>query len=67
MVAYRKSADSPTLKLTRSWVGPHITSPAINKFRAHAFQAAIKKARELGWSPGGRRAGASQTGVGNSL
>jgi hypothetical protein len=22
MVAYRNSADSPTLKLTRSWVGP---------------------------------------------
>ena len=22
---------------------------AISKFRAHAFQAAVKKARELGW------------------
>jgi hypothetical protein len=49
MVAYRKNADSPTLKLTRSWVGPHITSPAISEFRAHAFQAAVSKARELGW------------------
>ena len=49
MVAYRKNADSPTLKLSRSWVGPHITSPAISEFRAHAFQAAVSKARELGW------------------
>ena len=49
MVAYRKSADSPTLKLTRSWVGPHITSPAISEFRSHAFKAAVSKARELGW------------------
>ena len=29
MLASRKSADSPTLKLTRSWVEPTITSPAI--------------------------------------
>ena len=49
MVAYRNSADSPTLKLTRSWVGPHITSPAISEFRSHAFKAAVSKARELGW------------------
>jgi hypothetical protein len=27
MLAYRKRPDSPTLKLTRSWVDPH-TSPA---------------------------------------
>jgi hypothetical protein len=33
----------------RSWVDPHITSPAISEFRAHAFQAAVSKARELGW------------------
>jgi hypothetical protein len=25
--AYRKRPDSPTLKLTRSWVDPRITSP----------------------------------------
>ena len=49
MVAYRKRDDSPTLKLTRSWVGPHITSPAISEFRSHAFKAAVSKARELGW------------------
>ena len=49
MVAYRNSADSPTLKLTRSWVGPHITSPAISEFRSHAFKAAVSSARELDW------------------
>ena len=45
MIAYRKRPDSPTLKLTRSWVGPHITSPDISEFRAKAFQAALSKAR----------------------
>ena len=28
MLAYRKRPESPTLKLTRSWVNPHTTSPA---------------------------------------
>ena len=49
MTAYRKRPDGPTLKLTRSWVDPHTTSPAVSEFRARAFQAAISKARELGW------------------
>ena len=49
MLAYRKRADRPNLLLTRSWVDPHTTSPAVSEFRAHAFQAAVKKARELGW------------------
>ena len=49
MTAYRKRPDSPTLKLTRSWVDPYITSPEISEFRAKAFQAAVSKARELGW------------------
>ena len=49
MLAYRKRPDSPTLKLTRSWVDPHTTSPAVMEFRAQAFQAAIAKSRELGW------------------
>ena len=48
MLAYRKRPDTPTLKLTRSWVGPHITSPAVNEFRAQAFQAAVAKSREAG-------------------
>jgi hypothetical protein len=49
MLAYRKRSDSPNLVLTRSWVAPHITSPEINEFRAHAFHTAVSKARELGW------------------
>ena len=49
MVAYRNSADSPTLKLTRSWVGPHITSPAISECRSPAVKAAVSTARELDW------------------
>jgi hypothetical protein len=49
MLAYRKRPDSPTLDLTRSWVDPHIMSPEITEFRAQAFQAAVSKARELGW------------------
>ena len=49
MTAYRQRPDSPTLKLTRSWVDLQTTSPAISEFRAHAFQAAVSKARELGW------------------
>ena len=49
MTAYRKASDRPNLILTRSWVDPHSTSPAVSEFRAHAFQAAVSKARELGW------------------
>ena len=49
MLAYRKRSDRPNLVLTRSWVDPHTTSPAVSEFRAHAFQAAVSTARELGW------------------
>ena len=49
MTAYRKAPDRPNLILTRSWENPTVMSPDISEFRAHAFQAAIKKARELGW------------------
>jgi hypothetical protein len=63
MLAYRKRPDSPTLKLTRSWVDPHITSPAISDSRAHAFQAAVSKAREIKQKPrcGGGRGFARDT------
>ena len=47
MAAYQKRFDSPNLMLTRSWVDP--ASPAVSEFRAHAFRAAVSKARELGW------------------
>jgi hypothetical protein len=49
MTAYRKRPDQPQLILTRSWVEPYIASPEISEFRAKAFQAAVGKARELGW------------------
>ena len=49
LLAYRKRPDSPTLKLTRSWVDPHIMSQEISEFRAQAFQVAVSKAREFGW------------------
>jgi hypothetical protein len=49
MLAYRKRSDSPNLVLTRSWEKPTVTSPEISEFRAQAFQAAVAKARELGW------------------
>ena len=47
MAAYQKAWDRPKLRLTRSWIDP--ASPAVHEFRAHAFQAAVSKARELGW------------------
>ena len=49
MTAYRKAPDRPNLMLTRSWENPIVMSPDISEFRAKAFQAAIAKARELGW------------------
>jgi hypothetical protein len=49
LLAYRKLIDQPRLVLTRSWMGPTITAPGIREFRAKAFQAAVQKARELGW------------------
>ena len=48
-VIYRKQAGSPHLILTGSWINSTNTSPAVSKFRARAFQAAVAKARELGW------------------
>jgi hypothetical protein len=48
LLAYRKRPDSPNLVLTRSWEKPTVTSPEISEFRAHAFQAAVSKARERG-------------------
>ena len=49
MTAYRKAPDRPNLILMRSWLGPTVMSPEISEFRAHAFQAAVAKAREVGW------------------
>lgn len=49
MMAYRKRPNLPNLVLARSWIDPTVASPFTNEFRAHAFQAAVSKARELGW------------------
>jgi hypothetical protein len=49
LLAYRKRIDRRSLIVTRSWVDPHTTSPAVSEFRARAFEAANAKARELGW------------------
>ena len=49
LLAYSKSAEEPRLVLTRSWMKPTIPSPTIGEFRDQAFQAAVSKARELGW------------------
>ncbi len=46
---YEKHPAAPNLVLTHSWVSPTTTSPAVSEFRARAFQAAVTKARELGW------------------
>lgn len=48
-VTYKKRLDAPNLILTQTWVGHATTSPAVSQFRARAFQAAVDKARELGW------------------
>jgi hypothetical protein len=49
MTGYRKAPDGPYLVLTRIWGEPTVTSPGISEFRAHAFTAAVSKARELDW------------------
>jgi hypothetical protein len=48
-VTYENRPKNPHLVLTRSWVAATVTSPTISEFRARAFQAAVAKARELGW------------------
>jgi hypothetical protein len=47
LLAYRKTPDRQNLELIKSW--PLVTSRAVSEFRALAFQAAVDKARELGW------------------
>jgi hypothetical protein len=48
-ITYRKSTDPPYLELAHSWIAFGVTTPEISEFRTQAFQAAIAKARELGW------------------
>jgi hypothetical protein len=40
---------NPQLELTRRRVTAHEAMPEVFKFHAIAFQAAVYKARELGW------------------
>ena len=47
-VTYEKRPHNPRLAPTRNRVSPEAT-PTVFKFRAIAFQAAVYKARELGW------------------
>jgi hypothetical protein len=49
LLAYQKSVDEPRLVLTRSSISRTLSTTAITEFRAQAFQAAVAKARELGW------------------
>ncbi len=48
LLAYRKSVEEPRLVLRRSRIPPTTTSIR-NAVRANAYQAAVAKARELGW------------------
>jgi hypothetical protein len=48
-VTYEKRPDNPHLVLTRSWIDQSVTTPTVSEFRARAFQAAVAKARQLGW------------------
>ena len=49
MTAYRKAPERPNLVLTRSWVDPHICRQRSASSALKPFQAAVSKARELGW------------------
>jgi hypothetical protein len=48
-VVYEWQPESRQLILSQSWISPHTTSPAIAEFRTAAWDAACKRARELGW------------------
>jgi hypothetical protein len=48
-VTYQKRPSNPQLELTHRRVTAHEAMPAAFKFQAIAFQAAVYKARELGW------------------
>ena len=48
LVAYRKRPDSPTLKLTRSWEKPTVTSRDISEFAPTPFTPLSARRSELG-------------------
>jgi hypothetical protein len=49
MTAYGKAADRPRLMLSRGWLQLTTMSLERCQFRSLAYQAAVTKARELGW------------------
>jgi hypothetical protein len=49
MTAYRKAGDRPKLVLSRGWLQLTTISLERCQFRSLAYQAAVTKARELGW------------------
>ena len=48
-VTYQKQSGNPQLMPSQSRIAANATSATIADFRARAFQAAVRKARELGW------------------
>jgi hypothetical protein len=48
-VSYDKPPHLPHLVLTDTWLNYMTMSREVSVFRARAFQAAVTKARELGW------------------
>jgi hypothetical protein len=50
-VVYQKApvSDPALLLLIYSWLDPTVIRPEVSEFRARAFDAASRKARELGW------------------
>jgi hypothetical protein len=48
-VTYEKDLSNSHLLLTESWIEPTVTSPMIAEFRLRAFEAAMAKAKDLGW------------------
>jgi hypothetical protein len=50
LVIYQKQLANPQLVLTYSWLSVEHGPSVVSEFPARAFQAAVTKARQLGWS-----------------
>ncbi|MGZ9204613.1 MAG: hypothetical protein ACXW37_11390 [Nitrospira sp.] len=48
-VTYEMREDADHIVMTQTWMPSHVASPTNSEFRTLAFQAAVDKARELGW------------------
>jgi len=49
-ITYEKHPDLRILVVTQSRVNRSAISPDVSEFHARAFQSALDKARELGWT-----------------